>query len=114
MSKIKRGDVYWVQLPKINNNSHIQSNKRPCCIVSNEACNKFSPVLTICPLTTSLHKKKLKTHVTVNNPCLNQPSTVLGEQVMSIDRCNILHFIGKLTNDEMEKVDEAVKAQLQL
>ena len=114
MKKINRGDVFWVQLPKIDNESHIQTSKRPCCIVSNETCNRFSPVLTICPLTTSLNKKNLKTHVTIDNPCLTQPSTVLGEQVMSIDRCNILHYIGKLSSDEMARVDSAVKLQLQL
>ena len=52
----KRGDVYYVDFGH-NIESCKQSGIRPAVIVSNNRANVYSPVITVVPLTSRIHKK---------------------------------------------------------
>ena len=84
------GDIYTAALGK-RTKSSIQTGFRPVLIVSNNRANRFSPVVTIIPITGSRNKKKLPTHVHLTDCGLNRPSIALAEQITSIDKSRLIH-----------------------
>lgn len=108
-NEIKRFDVYYIELPK--NESSIQSGLRPCVIVSNDKCNKFSPTITVVPIT-SQDKKYLPTHVKL---MVDKESTVLCEQVMIVPKDLIVNKTSiKISNNKQKEICKALKIQLGL
>ena len=60
MKQIIRGDVIYVDLGQHPKTS-IQSGVRPCVVVSNNKNNKYSNTLSVCPCTSRIPKKKIRT-----------------------------------------------------
>ena len=87
----KRGDVYYVDFGH-NIESCKQSGIRPAVIVSNNRANLYSPVITVVPLTSRIHKKRsLPTHVYIPRGCgtgLPKSSMALADQVETIIPCH--------------------------
>lgn len=54
--RIKRGDIIIADLGQ--HETSIQSGIRPCVVMSNNMANKHSPVITVVPLTSKIHKKE--------------------------------------------------------
>lgn len=111
-----RGYIYIVDIKKVNN-SHIQSGSRPCIVISNDKNNMHSPVVTVIPLTSSTIKNKIPTHVIIkpsNHNKLSYDSIALCESVFPVDKklFQKKNVVGKLTNDEMEKIEKALLIQL--
>lgn len=95
---ITRGEIYMARLDEDEEGS-LQSGIRPVLIISNNKANKFSPVITVVPLTSNLKKKKLPTHVAVDG-CGIRPSLVLAEQIMSLNQSRLLRRMGKLSPEK--------------
>ncbi len=110
---IKNGDIFMAALP-IDNEGSLQSGKRPVLVVSNDLANRFSPVVTILPITGSTSKHKLPTHVDITADCgLKKKSLVLAEQIMSINKKSLGRRIGSIANTDYEpKVKRAMEIQL--
>ena len=85
--------IWMADIPTMEN-SHIQYGRRPVVIVSNDAANDHSPVITVVPLTTQMHKHHLPTHVYLEGQGLNRASIALCEQVMALDKIHLLRRIG--------------------
>ena len=90
---MKQYDIWMADIPAMEN-SHIQYGRRPVVIVSNDAANAHSPVITAVPLTTQMHKHHLPTHVYLEGQGLNRASIALCEQVMALDKIHLLWRIG--------------------
>lgn len=107
---IFRGDIVWV-----NNNSgldtSIQLGKRPYLIISNNYCNKYSPVITAIPLT-SKEKKSLPMHHTIMLD--NVINTVLAEQITCISKSNITDYIDTIGDKDLKIIETKIKLQLGL
>ena len=41
--------------------------------------------------------------------CLKKPSIILLEQIRTIDRCRLFHYIGRLDDTQMLQVDQAIQ-----
>lgn len=108
------GDIYTAALEK-RTKSSIQTGFRPVLIVSNNRANRFSPVVTIIPITGSRNKKKIPTHVHLTDCGLNRPSIALAEQITSIDKSRLIHKLGTIRGTDYEKqIGDAVEIQLNL
>ena len=59
--KPRRLDIYWIDLGQ--GHESIQGGLRPCVVTTNDMANKFSPVIQIAPITSSMTKKKLPTQM---------------------------------------------------
>lgn len=81
----RNGDIFMADLPDDTNGS-IQSGTRPVVIVSNNQANRHSPVITILPMRSQISKKKLLTHITIEDCGLKIKSIALAEQIMSINK----------------------------
>jgi mRNA interferase MazF len=101
---ILRGQVYMVDLGEGDGSR--QGGLRPCVIVQNDTGNLYSPTTIVCPITTK-KKTKIPTHVLVTE--LPRWSTVLCEQVVTVDKKRLLDFV---TNVDMRNIDRALKISL--
>ena len=88
---IKWGDVVFVDFTDNSRDSE-QSGIRPAIIIQNDKGNEYSPT-TIVASITSQEKRYLPTHVVVKpyQSGLNKVSTILMEQVRTIDKRAILY-----------------------
>ena len=111
MKEVKRGDLYYAQLP-VSVGSE-QSGKRPVVIIQNDKGNEYSPT-TIVALITSQSKKFLPTHVAISNRALPYNSTIMAEQVRTIDKSRLGKNIGRISNEEMNYLDRALKVSMHL
>jgi mRNA interferase MazF len=111
MMSIKRGDIVLVDFTK-QANDFIILGKRPAVVVSNNTANCKSPIISVIPMT-SQNKKPMPTHIIIRGYGLSKSSTVLAEQVQSVNRANIIKKIGTLANTEdMQKIDCCLRIQL--
>lgn len=109
---ISRGDVFYADIK--SDGTSCQCGIRPVVIISNQYCNRYSPVVSIVCLTTSKLKKPLPTHIPLlaAETGLRQNSICLCEQPMSISKCSLTTFITHLTAEHMEKIDKGLRCQL--
>lgn len=109
---IKRGDIYWVKLPE-NDFTCIQKFDRLCIVVSNDKCNSYSPIITICPLTTIHKRKDLKTHTFFEiNKKLN---VLLAEQITCISKSQLIKYVTTITDiNIINRINNCIKIQLEL
>ena len=87
-------EIWFANLPAVGGS--IQSGMRPVVIVSNNAANQYSPVVTAVPLTSNLHKTVLPTHVLLRESGLKSPSLALCEQILSVDKSCLVRRIGSV------------------
>ena len=110
MSELRRGDIWLVNL-----NGGIGSEQtmiRPVAILQNNSGNKYSPTVTIVPLT-SRSKKWLPTHVTLHKTtCLLSLSVALAEQVTTISKERFIKYIGEVNKSEMFAIENALLVQM--
>ena len=111
---MKRGDIY---ITKLSNSGSIQSGRRPVIIVQNDIGNYFSPTTIVCCLTTKKrHKSYLPTHCFIGkNGGLIRNSTVLCEQIFTVNKNDLEEYIGTITNQGiLKKLDRCVSMSLGL
>jgi len=111
----KRGEIYYVDFG-MNIDSNRQSGIRPVVVVSNNKANTYSPVITVVPLTTKRKKPFLPTHVLLPYGCgqgLTRNCMVLAEQVVTIDKKDLMEKHGEITDGEvMENITRALQVQI--
>lgn len=110
---MKRGQVYYADLRPVIGSE--QGGIRPCLIIQNDTGNLHSPTVIIAAMTTQ-SKNNLPTHVAVSSEdyCLDINTTILLEQIRTVDKSRISSFVGRLSDSTMQKVDEALHISLAL
>ncbi|MGN0319028.1 MAG: type II toxin-antitoxin system PemK/MazF family toxin [Lachnospira sp.] len=116
MKELKKGDIINIELEN-HGRSSVQSGYRPCVVIGTyPTC----PVAIVAPLTTKKKKAHVPVHVELKVDqvlgYLKQDSTILIEQLTTIDRRNIDARKGKIDPESgvMEKIDEALIRQLKI
>ena len=103
-----RGDIVFVEKSKYIGKEC--GGDRPAVIVSNNSGNHFSDCVEIVYLTTA-KKKELPTHV---NVMCRVHATALCEQIYTVSKERITQFIRTCTEEEMQRIDKALKVSLGL
>lgn len=112
--KIKRGDIFFADLGQRQNlRDTVQRGKRPVIVVSNDMANKYSPAITIVPLTTR-NKHNLPTHVGFEllNKGMMVHNTALCEQVQTVNVGQLYYKVDRLKGDVLKKVDKCLEVAL--
>lgn len=106
-SQISKGDIYYAILnPAVGSE---QSGERPVVVIQNDFGNKYSPTVIIAPLTKVLKKRFLPTHIFISkNNYLRFNSLVLLEQTRVIDKSRLQNYLGKLSDFQIQKIDNAL------
>lgn len=108
--KIMRGEIYYIYEKPVTGSE--QRSGRPAIIVSNDICNATSQVVEVVYLTLR-RKPPLPTHVIIHSgPCTN--STVLCEQITSVDVSRIGNYMCRIPEDLEEALDKALMVSLSL
>ena len=113
MRTIKRGDIYYADLnPAVGSE---QGGIRPVLVVQNDVGNCYSPTIIIAVLT-SKSKKKFPTHISIHSGEGNiaMDSTVLLEQLRTIDKFRLQKYVGSISGETMDRIDRAMLVSLGL
>lgn len=111
---MKRGDVYMAGLDPVIGSE--QGGRRPVVIVQNDKGNLHAPTVIAVPVTSSTGKPPLPTHVVlpVGEGGLTRLSTVLCEQVRTLEKTRLGKKIGALGEEALRQVDAALRVSLDM
>ena len=110
----QRGDIWFVELG-CHPGTSVQDGCRPAFIMSNDAANLHSGIVTVVPMTSKLKKAYLPTHVILadEGPAL-EPSMVLGEQLTTVGKLALKSYVGRVSLKKVHEIEKAVEAHLGL
>mgnify|MGYP000227973334 FL=1 len=104
---VKYGDIYMVNL---SGKDCEQRGVRPCIIFQNNIGNKYSPNVVILPLTSSIKKLSMPTHILVKPTSTNgltRTSLVLCETPRDVSKKSLVCKLGEASEETMNKVAQA-------
>ena len=112
--RIRRGDIVLVNLDPVIGSE--QGKTRPAVVIQNDIGNEFSSTTIIAPVTTTVYSKKFPTNVEIDATTspLKSPSTILLNQIRTIDKKRILKIYGPVAPKTMKEVNEAIMDSLGL
>lgn len=106
--EIKRGDIYYADLRPVIGSE--QGGVRPVLIVQNNVGNHYSPTVIAAAITSRQKRKSQPTHVELSGSAcrLKSKSTVMLEQVRTIDCDRLKDYVCSLDADAMKDIDHAI------
>jgi len=110
-----RGHIYIADLEPVRGSE--QGRTRPVVILSNDATNATSPVVTIAPLTSASNISRLyRTDVFVlaSEAGLSVDSVVMLSQIRTIAKSRITQELGELSAATMALIEKAARFALDL
>ncbi|WP_157685607.1 type II toxin-antitoxin system PemK/MazF family toxin [Paenibacillus donghaensis] len=108
-NKVVYKDEIWLADLGENGGS-IQSGVRPVLVISNNIGNKFSPNVTVVPITSSTIKRKLPTHVKIvaEEVGFVRDSIAMFESKVTIDKnTGLIHKIMDIPSSYYGELDKA-------
>lgn len=113
VSNIKRGGVYYANLSPVVGSE--QGGYRPVVILQNDIGNKHSPTVIVAAITGKTGKKSLPVHVGIPNDFgLEENSVILLEQIRTIDKVRLEHFVGIVDKDILKRLEKAINISLEI
>jgi len=104
---MKRREVWWVNFdPSVGGEI---KKKRPAVIISNDASNKFLNRVQVVPLTSRTNHLYPSEALVVLE---GKESKAMADQLATVSKLRLFNRVGILTEDDMRKVEEAVKIQI--
>lgn len=84
--------------------------------MQNDVANEFSPITIVAAITSQFDDRLYPTEVLIQSPegGLTVSSVVLLNQIRSIDKQRLIKSLGKLTDETMIQVDQAIQISLGL
>ena len=106
---MKRGEVWWVNFePSLGGEVRKQ---RPAVIVSNDIANKYLNRVQVVPVTSKVERVYPSEALVILNDRQNK---AMADQLTTVSKKRLLNKAGRLTQDDMIKVERAIKIQLDL
>ncbi len=103
-----KGDIFIAKLD--------DSDERPVVIVQNNVANRYSSTVIVLPISSKLHAAKLPTHIKINKDesIFEDDSIIIAEQIRTLDKKNLIRYIGSLKESSMLKIDKALQISLNM
>lgn len=107
-TKVKYGEVWLCDLGFGIGSE--QTGCRPVIVCSNDVGNRHSSISQIVPISSSINKRRLPTHVYLDaNRCgLERSSIALCEQSKVVDQGRLFVKLAELSEDVMEEVMDGI------
>ena len=111
---IRRGALFYADLDPVVGSE--QGGTRPILILQNDVGNYFSPTVVAAAITSRQDKNRLPTHISVRaDRCgLAKDSIILTEQIRTLDKRRLRERAGRIPEDDMRRVDEALGVSMGL
>jgi mRNA interferase MazF len=108
-----RGEIYFANLnPAFG---HEQGGVRPVLILQNDVGNYYSPTVIVTAATRRCYKKPTQpTHVVLTDAEGLEPSLFILEFIRTIDKRRLFKYVGKLTEEQMQRIECALEKSFQL
>lgn len=107
-----RGSIVLVNLnPQRNNEA---GKVRPCVVVSALEVNEILELVTVVPCTTNLLGEGLFRVVLQKREKLDKQCEAMIEQIRGVSKSRIIEFLGEIDEKESMKIDQGIKALLNL
>jgi mRNA interferase MazF len=102
---MQKGEIWLADLNPILGTE--QSGQRPVVIISGNAMNSHFDMVITCPLSSKI-KNFIGNVILEPSPTngLTQKSEILVFQIRSISKVRLTKYVGIITNDQMEKIEE--------
>lgn len=112
--EIKRGDIVIVDFEPVRGSE--QGGMRPALILQNDIGNKNSPVTIVAAITSKIFNKEYPTNVFLSkkDSKLKKDSTIMLNQIRTIDKKRILKKVSSLNKEVIDNVDLAIKFSLKV
>ena len=112
--RINRGDILIVDFEPVR--GHEQGGLRPSVVLQNNKGNLFSPLTIVAPITSKNFSKNYPTNVFLPKEIskLKKDSTIMLNQIRTIDKKRSRKKICNLNEIYMKKVEMALKISLGL
>ena len=104
--KIKRGDIFMADLGSAVGSE--QKGIRPVIVIQNDIGNEKCTTVIVAAIT-SRNKKTLPTHIVLESKVLSKRSTVLLEQIRTIDKQRLDAKLGQASKQDMLRLDDALR-----
>ena len=108
-SKLKRGNVYWVNLDPTRGTEI--KKVRPCVLVGASPLNRARRTLLVIPLSRG---GEAKPPITVKVQCLGQEVRAVCDQIRAIDKNHLSAWIEEMSQEDLENISKALKQVLAL
>ena len=107
MSHPKRGDIYLINFdPTIG--SEIKKT-RPAVIIQNNILNKYSSLIIVCPITSTVTQGDTRVFINQGEGGLEYDSIILTQQVRCVDKKRLIKKLGKVEKTTIKKINLALK-----
>ena len=102
---INKGDVFYADLNPVIGSE--QGGVRPVVILQNDIGNRYSPTTIVAPMTTK-SKTYVPMHVKLKESFLAGRSTLLLEQIRTIDKRRLLSKMGSISQESQNQIDKVL------
>ena len=105
MSEIRQGQVYWLDFGSTTGSA--PAKRHPCVVVQNDVFNRSAIATSVvCLITSNASRANAPGNVLLKKGEANlpKPSVVNVSQILTIDKDDLLEYIGELSSASTEAV----------
>ena len=110
MTACKRGEIWMVNFNPGRGSK--QKGIRPALIIQNDIGNRYASTTIVSAITTTLKKYPVTVLVPRGKGGLKENSMVNLAHILTVDKGRLMRKLGKLEEDKIAEVTEAIKISL--